>query len=323
MIDVGSRDLTVSALLSERDKHCVSSSIVFRCDEHFVEVDADVASAIYIAKLTGLSPFRKYNCSAKARNNVGTSQSTEVKIFSTKQDGKHLIELARDLHCIFYCILGPQAPIDLKYSISDDGHVGLMWTADNSTGLADKFKVVTNLEASFDGNIPNDCNQPSLSESTLYTSQPKIIIKNLQSFSKYSVRVASFNSYGVSDLSKILYIITKPAAPLPPRNLTIIFDYSTTDERKVLAILKWNQPCNLNGKFSLYLISIHGKRPGLEDHSIKTATSFANITFDDLRRGYRYEAKVKAVNLDFPGAFETLFFKAPSGSENSFCLIRF
>lgn len=198
-----------------------------------------------------------------------------------------------------------------------------MWSADNSTGLADKFKVFLKLEASFDENSPEDCNSPSLSESALYPSEAKISLKNLQNFSKYSVRVASLNAYGVSDLGKTLYINTKPAAPSPPRYLSIIFDFSISDEAKVLGILKWNQPCSLNGKFSLYIISLHGSRPGLEDHSIKKATSFQNITLDDLRRGYRYEAKVKAVNLDFQGAFETFSFTAPSGSKNYLHFIRF
>lgn len=192
-----------------------------------------------------------------------------------------------------------------------------MWSADNSTGLANKFKVVLTLESSFDENIPNDCNFPIGVESISYSTETKMNLTNLQNFSKYSVRVAAMNDYGVSDLSKKLYVNTRPAAPSSPRDLSISFDSSITDERKVLGILKWASPCRLNGKFSLYIISIIGIRRGLDKHSIKKATSFQNITLDDLRRGYRYEAKVNAINLDFPGAFETFSFNAPSGSKLS------
>lgn len=80
----------MSASISEQDKHCSSSVIEFKCNDHIALVNADVPSASYVAKLTGLSPFKKYNCTARVKNIVGASQSTEIKLFSTKQDGKRV-----------------------------------------------------------------------------------------------------------------------------------------------------------------------------------------------------------------------------------------
>jgi hypothetical protein len=49
----------------------------------------EVLKSQYVGELTGLHPFMKYNCSAKVRNNLGVSESTEVAVFHTKQDGNY------------------------------------------------------------------------------------------------------------------------------------------------------------------------------------------------------------------------------------------
>lgn len=51
-------------------------------------MNIELLKSEYTGKLTGLHPFMKYNCSAKVRNNVGVSESTDVAVFHTKQDGE-------------------------------------------------------------------------------------------------------------------------------------------------------------------------------------------------------------------------------------------
>lgn len=61
---------------------------MFTCNEAQVTVNVDLLQEEYLGKVTGLRPFTKYNCSVHVRNTVGVSESTEVQIFTTDQDGE-------------------------------------------------------------------------------------------------------------------------------------------------------------------------------------------------------------------------------------------
>lgn len=58
------------------------------CNSRTVKVEVSTAQLEYVAILTGLRPFTSFNCSAKVRNNAGDSESTDVQVFSTQQDGE-------------------------------------------------------------------------------------------------------------------------------------------------------------------------------------------------------------------------------------------
>jgi hypothetical protein len=88
LIEVGNKEMKLSTTISEDDKQCNSTAIEFTCNDVTVVVNVELLNSEYVGKLTGLHPFMKYNCSAKVRNNVGISESTDVAVFHTKQDGE-------------------------------------------------------------------------------------------------------------------------------------------------------------------------------------------------------------------------------------------
>ena len=88
LIEAGNKDLTLSASISEDDKQCNSTAIEFTCDDVTVSINVELLKSEYVGKLTELHPFMSYNCSAKVRNNAGISESTDVAVFHTKQDGE-------------------------------------------------------------------------------------------------------------------------------------------------------------------------------------------------------------------------------------------
>lgn len=88
LIEAGHRELKISTRISKDDKHCRSTSIEFMCNNQTVAITAELSTASYFATLTELNPFTKYNCSARVRNNAGVSESTDVEVFSTKQEGE-------------------------------------------------------------------------------------------------------------------------------------------------------------------------------------------------------------------------------------------
>lgn len=94
LVDSDNKDLRISTSISDNDKHCDSTRIEFTCDNITAVLNVESAKTEYLAKLTGFSPFTTYNCSARVRNNLGVSESTDVEAFQTKQDG--------DNDCVIY-----------------------------------------------------------------------------------------------------------------------------------------------------------------------------------------------------------------------------
>ena len=75
-------------MLSDDDKQCKSTAVEFLCDNFALIVNAEVLTSKYVGKITGLSPFSSYNCSARVLNKRGVSNRTEAQQFATKQDGE-------------------------------------------------------------------------------------------------------------------------------------------------------------------------------------------------------------------------------------------
>lgn len=103
LLEAGNQELTITTTISDRDKQCNSTAIEFTCNELTVVVDVELYNANYVARLTGLSPFRKFNCSARVTNEIGWSESTDVQVFSTKQDGKIMMEFMHAVLHNFFC----------------------------------------------------------------------------------------------------------------------------------------------------------------------------------------------------------------------------
>lgn len=87
-MEASSNGLTLSATISDDDKQCTSTAVVFLCNNITLTVNEEVLTSQYIGKITGLSPFTKFNCSARVQNNLGFSERTDVQVFATKQDGE-------------------------------------------------------------------------------------------------------------------------------------------------------------------------------------------------------------------------------------------
>lgn len=86
-------ELTVSATISDDDKQCMSTVVEFVCNDIAIIVSAEVLSTLYVGKITGLSPFKSYNCSASVQNKLGVSERTEIQVFATNQDGEYQLNI--------------------------------------------------------------------------------------------------------------------------------------------------------------------------------------------------------------------------------------
>ena len=77
----------------------------------------------------------------------------------------------------------------------------------------------------------------------------------------------------------------------------------------------------MNGKFSLYVISIHGLRKGGEAHKDVIATQRNEIELKNLKPRYKYEVEIQAKVFKFSesgdigGRIEKFAFVAPPGGE--------
>lgn len=215
---------------------------------------------------------------------------------------------------VFQHIVGPQPPININALANDNGSVIIKWDADNLTGFTKLFKIHVTYENKIYEEI-SGCEYSLKKTSVVESTNNQTEIRNLEPFSRYSVRIFASNDFGHSEPSKKLFFNTKPSSASAPRKISIQFSSKSDDETKISGTLSWNAPCKLNGPFSLYTIALKGSKTGFSDQSIKEASSFQNLTIKNLKRGFNYESKVQAVNQEFFGASETFFFTAPSGSK--------
>lgn len=190
----------------------------------------------------------------------------------------------------------------------------MQWTADNSTGYANLFKVYVTFENTIYENLPG-CDFPTKKTATYERYETYIELTYLAPFSRYSVRVIAANNYGVSSHSKKQFFNTQPSTSSSPRFISIEFIDDNNEALSLSGVLRWAPPCKLNGLFSLYTVSLKGSRLGYDDHSITQASSYQSLTVNELKRGYKYDVKVQAISSGFTGQSEKFHFTAPSGSK--------
>lgn len=216
--------------------------------------------------------------------------------------------------CNNCAILGPQAP-KLSLLSSGENSAVVQWTTDNSTGIAKTFKLYVTFDSTIYETVAN-CEENFQKKFSHVTTDSSINITSLQPFSTYTVKIRAENDYGISDSSKKLSLTTRPSTPSPPRDPSISF-IPSTNNHVISAVLKWKAPCKLNGLFSLFTVALKGVKFGFNDHILREATSYHYLNLKDLKRGYKYEAKIQAIASDFPGEHLNFVFKTPSGSELS------
>ena len=192
----------------------------------------------------------------------------------------------------------------------------MKWLPDNTTGFAKLFKVHLTFESTIYETVAG-CESVKKKKITEETSESEILLKNLQPYSYYSVRIESQNSYGISEQTKKHSIRTHSASPSPPMEISIEFNANNESEVLVTGNLKWSPPCHPNGIIEFYTTKLTGKRDGYSEHSRNEVSFATNFTFSDLKRGYEYEFEVKAKNSESFGKSQKFSFKAPSGSK--FC----
>lgn len=207
--------------------------------------------------------------------------------------------------------LGPQPPTDLEIVETYSSAASIKWKADHSAGTAEKFKVHVSFEATNYERI-DGCEEKLQKRFVFVSKDAEFNVTAIQPFTKYSVRVTAENDYGVSDPSKKIFFSTKPSPASPPRDPSITFT-SNNNNSVISAILRWKTPCQLNGLFSLYTITLKGHKIGFKNHVHTEASSFQHLKLDDIKRGYNYEARIQTVASQLPGKHVKMSFKAPSG----------
>lgn len=76
----------------------------------------------------------------------------------------------------------------------------------------------------------------------------------------------------------------------------------------------------MNGKFSLYTITLNGHRKGVGRDKRTEASTIEEIELKDLSHGFLYDIEVQAVNQKYGsakvfGSVAKFAFETPSGSE--------
>ncbi|CRK94349.1 CLUMA_CG007863, isoform A [Clunio marinus] len=291
LVKAGINDLMILTKISEDDKQCKSTVIEIMCNNLTVSLKIDVFEEKYVGQLTKLNPFSNYHCSARVINNVGKSKSTDSKVFKTTQDA-------------------PQPPFNIRSTSNDDGIINLRWDVNNSTGFAEEFLIEIVHEKTVNKEI-KICHSNFTRRILLNSTENFVGVPPLEPFSIFQVQVKAVNSEGSSDFSEKHKFQTNVAIPTPPRNISVKFVTNNADDSTVTGIISWDPPCKLNGPFSLYLISLAAS--GKIINSKTKASSFTNVTFDDLKRGAVYEVKVQVANSKFTSESEIMTFDTPSG----------
>lgn len=209
--------------------------------------------------------------------------------------------------------LAPQPPFDLRFSYNQDGSIAADWLADESTGVANLFRLHLTLENVLFEQLCDHDSSTGITK-VLTTSERTMDLKDLTPLARYSLRVTSENDYGSSDFSQQLDFDTRPSPPSPPRDISIEFAARPDDDSKVDGVLRWKAPCNRNGNFSNYVVALIGRS---EEFSVSEATNSEEMTLRDLKRGFKYDVMIQANNSDFAGVASQLSFVAPSGSKSS------
>jgi len=196
-----------------------------------------------------------------------------------------------------------------------------MWKENNSTGFADYYQVhVTFEKPLFD--FGKNCDKKIRNVTKIEATEAKTELTELFPFSQYKLKICASNKYGKSNYSESIEFNTSPSSPSKPRNVTVeIKDHGNSS---ISAILSWDSPCMMNGKFSLYTITVNGHRKGVASDKRTEASSTSQIELLNLSQGFEYDIEIQAVNQNSGssqifGKVEKFTFLTPSGSKFDFC----
>jgi hypothetical protein len=163
--------------------------------------------------------------------------------------------------------------------------------------------------------VPNDCKWNSKNFTIIEATTPKHVIKDLKAYAEYSLKIVAVNGHGSSEESQEISFVTYSSAASPVRNISVEINQ---DLDNITATLSWRPPCEINGIFSIFSVSMVGKRKGFKDHPVKEAGQ-GEINLYNLQMGYKYDVEIRTILNSFeyqPMAIPTkYFFFAPSGSE--------
>lgn len=219
----------------------------------------------------------------------------------------------------------PQPPKDIKFSVYPNNTVFVKWTPDNTTGFTEYYNIHLKLQRVL-YDFGKDCNWSFKNYSTVKALNESFHhLIDLVAYAEYSLNIVSVNDQGSSSFSQAISFTTNPSAPSPVRDIS--FEVKTNDKSSLSAHLTWKPPCTLNGKFSLYTVSMLGSRKGFGSHNSVEAGQLNEIDLNSLRMGYTYEVEINAnvikANADGNLTGETAIqkFITPSGSKLSLYLV--
>ncbi|XP_070507086.1 phosphatidylinositol phosphatase PTPRQ-like [Chironomus tepperi] len=306
LINAGNRELIISSSISDNDKRCVgmtSTFIEFTCNNIVIEQEINRSQSQYSVKIPNLHPNSKYECVAKVKNSNGTSEKSDANEFETLQDS-------------------PQPPDEIRALVGSDNKIEVTWKENNSTGFADYYQVHVTFEK-FLYEFGKNCDK-NIKNLMMEATETKAESAELFPFSQYKVKVQAFNRYGKSNYSESIELNTNPSSPTEPRNVRV--EIKNQENSSISAVLSWDSPCRMNGKFSLYTITVNGHRTGVDSDKRTEASSTTSIELFNLSEGFEYDIEIQAVNQNsgssqIYGKVAKFSFETPSGSEYDFCNI--
>ena len=218
---------------------------------------------------------------------------------------------------MIYYFLAPQPPDEIRALVGSDNKVEVIWKENNSTGFADYYQVHVTFEK-FLYDFGKNCDKKIRNVTKLEATEARTELTELFPFSQYKVKIRASNRYGKSNFSENFEFNTSPSSPTKPRNITV--QIKNHENSSISAILSWESPCMMNGKFSLYTISVNGHRKGRDSDKRTEASSTTSFELINLSEGFVYDIEIQAVNQNSGsskifGKVAKHSFVTPSGSE--------
>lgn len=212
--------------------------------------------------------------------------------------------------------IAPRPPDGIKTHAGVNS-VNVSWIPNNSTGYADYFNIHV-IFVKFLYSLGQNCHIPIKNKTVIEAVESTAIIQNLLPFSQYKLKIRASNVHGKSNFSEEVVFNTHPSSPTEPRDINVRFQ--TNDNSTISAFLSWQSPCMMNGKFSLYTISLNGTRKGVGGDKRTEANTIEEIVLHDLSPGFKYDVEIQAVNQKHGsaaifGSVGKFSFVSPSGSE--------
>lgn len=193
----------------------------------------------------------------------------------------------------------------------EDNTIELSWQSASAIKSSETYELNVTLTKIL-YHQANDCSIANLESKIFSSNRTFYVLNNLVPFSKYSFSVKSVSSSKYSEASSPITFRTKPTKPTKPRDPEISFFDNESDDH-VKGIIKWKTPCEVNGNSLTYLIHLIGKRKHYDHHIIIEEVTSEQFETSKFKRGYHYDAHIKAKNQKFIGDNLEMNFFTPSG----------